>query len=37
MKSEYGEWKLVKGQFPQLVSGIFKGICSYLKTKVIYK
>ena len=39
MNSEYGEWKLVKSQFSELVSAVavFKGVCSHLKTKVIYK
>ena len=39
MKSEYGEWKLVKSQFSELVSAVtfFKGICSHFKTKVISK
>ena len=39
INSEYGEWKLVKSQLSQLVSAVtvFKGICSHLKMKVIYK
>lgn len=43
MNSKNGEWKLVKRlvkiQFSQLVSAmaIFKGICSRLSTKMVYR